>query len=149
MASVKWEAGSDSTVASTSLNSLANDAKDVSAEIDNGGASDLFLFDDIEWHNAAMGYAPAADSVMELYCVSQELDGTGWEDGEDGTIDPPLVNLVGVFNMRSETVAQTHILRQIPLSPGKYKYVIINKTGQTLASSGNTLKVTPYRYKTT
>ena len=147
MASVKWEVGSDTTVMSTSLNSLADDSNVVSSEIDN--TTDLYLFDDVEWHHATLAYAAVADSVIELYCVSQELDGTGYEDGEDGTIDPPQVNLVGVFNIRETTAAQTHILRQIPISPSKYKYVVINKTGQPLASSGNTLRVTPYRYQTT
>jgi hypothetical protein len=146
MASVQWEVGTDTTVMTTALDSLVDDANAISAEIDN--STDLYLFDDVEWHNAAMGYAPVADGVIELYCVSIELDGTGYEDG-DATIDPPQVNLVGVFNLRAETVAQTHILRQIPISPSKYKYVIINKSGQTLASSGNTLKVKPYRYQTT
>ena len=145
MTSVQWEVGTDITVMSTALNSLADDSNIISSEIDNN--TDLYLFNDVEWHNATMTYAPAADSVMELYIVSLELDGAGYEDG-DGTIDPPQVNLVGIFEMRTVTVAQTHILRQIPISPGKYKYVIINKTGQTLASSGNTLRVTPYRYKT-
>ena len=149
MTSVQWEPGTDVTVMSTSLNSLADDSNAVSSEIDNSGASDLYLFDEVEWHNAIMTYAPDADSVIELYCVSLELDGTGYEDGEDGTIDPPQVNLVGVFELRSVTTAQTHILRQIPTSPNKYKYVVINKTGQTLAASGNTLRVKPFRYKTT
>ena len=147
MTSVQWEPGTDTTVMSTSLNSLADDSNVVSSEIDNTAA--LFLFDEIEWHNATMTYAPAADSVIELYCVSLELDGAGYEDGESGGIDPPQVNLVGIFELRSVTTAQTHILRQIPISPNKYKYVVINKTGQTLASSGNTLRIKPYRYKTT
>lgn len=147
MASIKWEVGTESTVMSTGLNSLANNENVVSSEIDN--SVDLYLFDDVEWHHATMTYAPDADSVIELYCVSQNLDGTGYEDGEDGTIDPPQVNLVGVFNIRDGvTAAQTHILRQIPISPAKYKYIVINKTGQTLASSGNTLKIKPYRYQT-
>lgn len=148
MASVQWDVGNLISHMSSEIDGLIDDGNAVgTTEIDNG--TDLYLFDDVEWHSAIMTYAPAADSVIELYCVSQELDGVGWEDGEDGTIDPPQVNLVGVFEMRAVTTAQTHILRQIPISPGTYKYVIINKTGQTLASSGNTLKVTPYRYKTT
>jgi hypothetical protein len=146
MASVKWEAGSDSTVASTTLNSLADDSKDVSSEIDN--STDLYLFDDVEWHHATLGGTPSAGAVIELYCVSIELDGTGYEDGEDGTVDPPSSNLVGVFNIRAVTAAQTHMLRQIPIPNNKYKYVVWNKTGQTLASSGNTLRRRPYRYQT-
>lgn len=149
MASVQWEVGTVITHMSTELDALADDANAIGTSlIDNSETADLYLFDDVEWHNSTMGYAPVTDAVIELYCVAQELDGVGMEDG-DSTIDPPQVNLVGVFNMRATTGAQTHILRQIPISPGKYKYVVINKTGQELGANGNTLKVTPYRYQTT
>lgn len=146
MASVKWEAGTDSTVISTDLNSRANDKKTVSSEIDN--STDLYLFDDVEWHNGTFGGTPDAGAVIELYCVSIELDGVGYEDGEDGTVDPPSSNLVGVFNIRASTAAQTHMLRQVPIPNNKYKYVVWNKTGQTLNASGNTLRRRPYRYQT-
>ena len=146
MASVKWELGSDVTAMTTELNSLADDARAVSSEQDN--STDLYLFDDVEWHNGTFGGTPDAGAVMELYCVSQELDGTGWEDGESGSVDPASANLVGVFNIRASTAAQTHILRQIPIPPSKFKYVIINRSGQALASSGNTLRRVPYRYQT-
>jgi len=146
MASVKWEAGSESTVMGTELNSVADDGIAVSIEIDN--STDLYLFDDVEWANATWGGAPSSGAVVELYAVLEELDGAGYEDGEDGTNAPPSSNLVGVFNIRAATSAQVHILRQVPIPPQKFKYVIINKTGQTTASSGNTLKRQPYRYQT-
>lgn len=148
MATIKWEAGSDSTVTSTALNSLLNDKKAVSSEIDNGGAADLYLFDDVEWHNETFGGVPSAGAVIELYCISIELDGVGYEDGEDGTVDPPSANLVGVFNIRAANVVQTHMLKQIPIPNNKYKYVVWNKTGQTLNASGNTLRRRPFRYQT-
>ena len=145
MASVKWEAGSDTTVATTALNSLADDSKAVSSEIDN--STDLYLFDDVEWHNGTFGVAPTAGAVIELYCVSIELDGTGYEDG-DSTFDPPASNRVGIFNIREVTPAQTHILKHIPIPNSKYRYVMINKTGRTLNASGNTLRRRPFRYQT-
>ena len=146
MASVKWEAGTDSTVISTALNSLADDSKAISSEIDNSGASDLYLFDDVEWHNGTFGGTPSAGAVIELYCISIELDGVGYEDG-DGSTDPPSTNLVGVFNIRSVTATQTHMLRHVPIPNNKYKYVVWNKTGQALNASGNTLRRRPYRYQ--
>ena len=127
---------------------MADEGNAVSSEIDNTGASDLWLFDDCEWHNASLGYTPAAGSTMELYIVEQDLDGTGWEDGEDGTIDPPSTNLAGVFQMRSSTAAQTHIIRDVRIPPAKFKYVVINKSGGTLPSSGNTVRRTPHRDQT-
>ena len=144
MVSVKWEAGTDSDVLTTELNSLADDANAVSSEIDNNSE---YLFDDVEWHNATLGYTPSAGATFEVYIISQELDGTGYEDG-DSTIDPPSSNLVGVFNVRASIAAQTHILRGVTLPPEKFKYLVINKTGGSLPSSGNTLRRKPYRYLT-
>jgi len=146
MASVQWEQGTDVSVMTTELNSLANDGIAVSTEIDN--STDLYLFDDVEWHNQTWGGVPTAGAVIELYTVLEEFDGTGYEDGADGTTTPPAANLAGVFNIRASTAPQTHILRQIPIPPQKFKYVVINKAGQTTASSGNTLRRVPYRYQT-
>lgn len=144
MASIQWERGTDANVLTTELNSLADDANKISGEIDN--STDLYLFDDVEWSMATPGYTPTAGAVVELYIIQIQLDGTGYEDGSD-SIDPPATNLVGVFNIRAANAAQIHILRQIPIPPDKFKYLVINKTGGTLASSGNTLRRQPYRYQ--
>ncbi len=143
MTSVKWEAGNYSIVATTALNALVNDGQAASDEIDN--SSDLYLFDDVELYTGIFGVAPSAGAVVELYSILCDLDGTGYEDGV--SVAPPASNLVGVFNIRAVTNAQTHILRQVPTPPSKFKYVVINKTGQTFAASGNTLRRRPYRYQ--
>lgn len=146
MASVKWEIGSSESVLTTGLNSMANNAKVISSAIDN--TSNLFLFDDVEWLHASLGFTPSAGAVIELYVIRGYVDGTSsYEDG-DASIDPPASNLVGVFNIRAATAAQRHILRQIPIPPSLFKYLVINKTGGTLASSGNVLSRIPYRYQT-
>lgn len=144
MASVKWESSSISTILTTGMDNLVDEGNAISSEIDN--TSNLYLFCDVELYTDSMGYAPVAGAVVELYLI-EALDGTNYEDG-DASIDPPATNLVGVFNMRSSTLAQRHTLRQIPIPPLKHKFVVINKTGQTLASSGNILRVLPYRYQT-
>lgn len=144
MASVKWEVGTISTVITTGLNALADEGNALSSEIDN--TASLFLFDDVEFFHGTLGYAPADGAVIALYIV-QALDGTNYEDG-NASIDPPASNLVGVFNIRSATSAQRHVLRQIPIPPFKFKYVVINETGGTLPATGNTLKRIPYRYQT-
>lgn len=146
MASVKWETGTDTTVMSSELNSLADQAQAVaSSPYDN--STGLYLFADVEWYNASLGYTPAAGSVIELYLIRSILSGLGYEDG-DNSIAPPASNLVGIFNIRSSTAAQTHILRAIPIPPDSYKWLVINRTGGTLASSGNTLRQKPLRYQT-
>lgn len=143
MASIKLATTSASTVITTGLNSLADDANAISSELNN--ATNLYLFDDVELYTAALGYSPSAGAAIELYLV-EALDGTNYEDG-DASIDPPSTNLVGVFLLRSTTSAQRHVIRQVSLPPTKYKYVIINKSGGALAASSNTLKVKSFYYE--
>jgi hypothetical protein len=124
---------------------MANGARVLSDEIDN--LTGLYLFDDVEWYHAATGFTPAVGAVIELYLIRVDLDDSGYEDG-DASIEPPASNLVGVFNIRASTAAQKHIIRQIPLPPANYKYLVVNLTNGTLAASGNTLRRQPYRYQT-
>ena len=144
MASVIWEPGSVSTVMTTELDSLALDANAISTEIDN--STDLYLFDDVEL-TIAEGYGStfAVGGHLDLYIVREQLDGTGYEDGDD-SIDPPAANLVGVFVLDNLST-QVHILRQIPIPPSAYKYVLINNADD-LDTAGNTLKRRPYAYQT-
>lgn len=146
MASVKWEVGTDTTIISTELNSLADQGQAIaSTAYDN--SSNLYLFCDVEWHHEILGFTPSLGSLIELYLIREVLATGSFEDG-DATIAPPAQNLVGIFNIRSTTAAQTHILRQIPVPADKWKWLVINKTGGTLASSGNTLRQKPLRYQT-
>lgn len=146
MTSVKWESGSDTTVMSTELNGLSDNAQAIaSSAFDN--STGLYLFADVEWNHSALGYTPVAGAVIELYLIRQKLSGSGFEDG-DNSIPPPAINLVGVFNIRSSTAAQCHILRQIPIPPDQYKWLVINKTGGDMPVSGNTLRQKVLRYQT-
>jgi len=145
MASVKYEVGSTSTVMTTALDGLAANSNAISDEIDN--STTKYLFDDVELSCLDDGYSSFADgSGFDLYMVRKTLDDGSFEDG-DGSIDPPASNLIGVFG-NNTTSNQIHILRQIPIPPAPYKYVIINRSGD-FGSSGSTLKVRPYRYQTT
>jgi hypothetical protein len=146
MASIKWEVGTDTDVITTELNSLADSAQAIAtAGFDN--SSGLYLFADVEWKHATLGYTPSAGAVIELYLIRMILAGSTYEDGS-ASIAPPAANLVGVFNIRAATASQTHILRMIPIPPDSYKWLVINKTGGTLPSSGNTLRQKPLRYQT-
>jgi hypothetical protein len=143
MASVTWQPGSSSSIITTGMNSLANEGNAVSSEINN--ATNSSLFHDAELYLAAPGSAPSAGAVVELYII-QALDGTNYEDG-DASTDPPAVNLVGVFQISASATAQRRTIRGITIPPTKFKYVLINKTGVTLAASGNILKIAPYSYQ--
>lgn len=145
MSSVKWEVGPVSTVMTTELDSLAVDTNVISTEIDN--SADLYIFDDVE---LAITEGYGSDFIsghhLDLYLVREQLDGTGYEDG-NASIDPPAVNLIGVFVLGPTLTSQVHILRQIPIPPSAYKYVLINQADD-LNTSGNTLKRRPYTYQT-
>ncbi len=145
MATIRQEVGSVNNHMTTELNSIVDSGNAIgSTDIDN--STSLYLYDDLELYTNTMTYAPSPGATIDVYLV-QKLDGTNLEDG-NASIDPPAANLVGVFNMRSVTTAQRHTLRMIPIPPGKYRYVLINNTGQTLASSGNILKYRSMRYQT-
>jgi len=84
MATIKYERGSVTNVLTTELNSLANNGKVLSAEIDNSTALDFF--DDLVLSTAAFGAAPSAGAICELY-ILEALDDTNFVDG-DSTVDP-------------------------------------------------------------
>jgi hypothetical protein len=146
MSSIKWEAGSDSTILTTELDSFAPDQDAITADIDN--STNLYIYDDVELYINAFDTTPGIGSTVQLYIIRGQLDGSGFEDGGSGTI-PSSNNLVGVFNIRTSDInPQLHILRQIPIPPGHFKYVIVSKvTGAYFDTGSNTLRRKPYRYQ--
>lgn len=146
MATIQWDTGTyQAVMGDTELGGLTNNEKVLSIAISN--TTNSYLFDDVEWHHETLGSTPSNGAVIELYIIQEQLDGSGYEDG-DASTDPSFANLVGVFNIATTTDAQTHILRQITIPPSNFKYLVINKTGVTLPSSGNYLRRKPYRYQT-
>ena len=147
MGSVKYEVGEVSQV--IAFSTLADDANEVSSAIDNSEGT--WLFNDVEMHWGTTTYPTVTGGRVDLYIVRTELedpDGTDVEDGWDGGIDPPPANLVGVFELRESTDERIMQLRQIPISPCKYYYVLINNSGQAAGSSGCFLYIRPYTYQT-
>lgn len=144
MASVTWQPGLSSTIITTAMNSLANEGNAISSEINNTTIN-AYFFHNAELYLAAPLSAPSTGAVVELFIV-QALDGSNYEDG-DASTDPPATNLVGVFQISASATAQRRTIKNIAVPPAKFKYVIVNKTGVSLASSGNTLKIVPYGYQ--
>jgi hypothetical protein len=138
MAKIQSEAGSISSVLTTELDSLINIGKELSGEIDNSTGGTLDLFDEVLLYTGTFGATPSADATVELFLL-ESLDGTNYEDGSD-SVYPAFANLVGVFNIREVTTAQNHVIRGIELPPSKFKYLIRNRSGQNMPSSGNTLE---------
>lgn len=126
------------TLLSTGLNSLANGSRVVSNAIANG--TDLYLYADFECSFASAVFP--AGGYVSLY-ILESLDGTNYEDG-DASTTPTSQALLATVPFRNATAAQIHSVRGIVLPPASFKILLINNTGVTLASSGNTLKMMRY-----
>jgi hypothetical protein len=137
MATSKWIAGSLSTILATELNSLANDAGVISAVIPQTALDTYADFELVCTH----GTAPVADKTWDLYAVRQ-LDGTNYEDASASR--PPANGFLGSFVLDAVTSVQRKILPGIMLPPYAYKLLIVNKSGQAAAATGNTLKQETY-----
>jgi len=144
MATIEYGAyGTIATVLSTELNSLANGARAISSAITGGQE----LWDDLELV-VTYGTNPTAGSVVEVYLIPS-VDDTNYSDG-DASIVPGFSMLVGYFPLRAVTSAQRPAgIRGVVLTPGKWKYLVANLSGQTMAATGNTLKRRMYSMDST
>jgi len=137
MAVSKWIAGALTTVLDTGLNSLANDAGVVSAALPNTNLDTYADFELVCTH----GTAPVADRTWDLYAVRQ-VDATNYEGATAAR--PPANGFLGSFVLNAVNTAQRMVLPEMMLPPYAYKLLLVNKSGQAAAASGNTLKQNTY-----
>lgn len=121
------------TILSTALDSLANGSGVTSAAISN---TELDLYMDLELVLASL--TPTVQN-FEFYIVRQ-VDGTNYED------TPPLNGYVGSVYPTLTASAKRVVLPEVPVPVGTFKVHVLNRLGPALASSGNTVKGTFYRY---
>ena len=134
------------TALSTEFNSLANGSSTAaSSAIDNSSALDMWA--DMELNLGTFGVAPSAGAYVEVYLIPS-VDGTNYADGAAATA-PAQELLVGAFSVRAATAAQRLVLRGVPIPPGLFKLLCINRTGQAMNASGNTLKYRTYHLTNT
>lgn len=149
MASFKFEAAAITTVASTELNNLANDAGALGAEYDN--TSGLYMMAMFEL-NVTFGSAPTANNTVDLYIIVA-ADGTNYSDAVAGASGAaPASCYAGGLPLRAVTSAQkvplgVGISGPIPLPPTKFKVFALNKSGVAFPASGSTIKMVPYRHQ--
>jgi len=141
MATAKWTTPSTiENIVTTELNSLANGYGAVSGTI----TIDNLLYADLELLTGTWGVAPTAGSLVEVYIV-RRIDGTNWENYTSGASGVgPANGYVGGFPLAAVTSAQRIILPQITLPPLDCLFLFINKSGQTMNASGNTIKMRRY-----
>ena len=137
----KYLLGSQTTLLSTGLNSLANDALAISSAFDNtqGQAGDGYTLCDLELV-VTYGTAPTANTGVSVWFLGSQ-DGTNYEDG--GTSVTPARMADVVLPLLASTSAQ-RIVQRVVLPAGLLKVLAKNDgTGQAMAASGNTLKIRP------
>src|SRR5210317_108986 len=138
------------TAVSTDLNGDLNDTWcALSSEYDNSTTGYMFM--DIEVYLAAPASAwSGADSAYEVYVVPSP-DGTNYPDYvESGTAEEQENNQYFVGSVSTQgagTVACRQVIRGVEVPNGKFKIGGRNRTNQTLAATGNTIKWRPWGYK--
>lgn len=148
MSVTKYKLGSQSTLLTTELNALANNAAALSAAYNNtqgGGGGDGYLMADLELY-VTYGTAPTAGTGCSVWFLQTE-DGTNYEDGSNsGPVIPARAPDL-VFPLRNVNTAQ-RIIRTVGLPPGNFKVLLRNDgTGQAMSASGHTLKIRPSTYE--
>lgn len=138
---LKYLLGTQTTLATTALNSQANNALVSCTVFDNtvGGAGDGYTLCDVELF-VTFGTNPTAATGVSLWLLTTQ-DGTNYEDGDSSTTParPPDF----VFPVRAVTTGQ-RIIRRGVLTHGKFTPLLKNDgTGQAFAASTNTLKIRP------
>lgn len=118
----------------TEMNSLASGSYTAaSSAIDN--TSNLHLFMAVHLHLASL--TPSGSPYCALYLLPA-FDGSVYVDG-GGATAPPAANLVAVFDLSTSATAKERSA-VFPIPPASFKLVLLNASGVSLASSGNTLK---------
>jgi len=139
MPTVKDIRGTATTVLSTGLNSLANNALVASSAITLSTGEPGYQRCEAELV-VTYGTAPTANTACVVWLL-REVDGTNHEDGSS-TVTPSR-NPDLVFPLRAVTTAQRIVVTG-DLPPGSFVALLRNDgTGQAMASSGNTLKLRP------
>lgn len=137
----KWNAPSLTTVLSTELNSLANNAMSAaSAAISNDTALDQYC--DIEVSLAS--FSPTAGAYVAIY-IAVAVDGTNYPAPTAADMRLSATQLLRSMQVGvAASSVQRVVARNVVLPPGKFKIYFDNQTNATLAASGNTVKFNIY-----
>lgn len=129
------------TAISTDMNSDAHNAYAISSAIDNSSNLDLFM--DVELYLASVDLSAQTDPAIYIWVITR-FDGTNFSDGDvtDGVGRMP--DAIISLNEGSAAETKREVARRIEIPPEQFKILYQNKTGASLASSGNTIKYRTY-----
>jgi len=138
----KFLLGSITTLMTTELDALSNNALAIGSAFDNtiGQTGDGYVLCDVELVTGTWGGAPATSSALILWFI-QSQDGTNYEDGDASTTPAKIPDVI--FPLRASTSAQ-RVIRRAFVPWGKFKPLVKNDaTGQGMNATGNTIKIRP------
>ena len=152
MSTEKWIAGSlqgltwgNAYTSAATFNSIVNGNAIISdLQIDNSTALDIFA----DFAFVGGSVTTVAPNYIGVYLYPLNSDGSTYGDSRFGSSaagPPPSCYYVGSVILPVGTQALTGMVRGIILPPGKFKFLIYNQAGVTLAGSGgNTLLFRTY-----
>ena len=149
MPSYRLDPAAITTLLSTELNSLANNAAAFGVEYDN--AASLFA-NAVFRLEATFGSNPTAGNTIDLYLI-MATDGSNYGDYTSGASGKaPVTSYIGSFPLEAKTTIHRIDIGAgpggpLPLPPTKFKLLAINKSGVSFPSSGSTIKMIPYATK--
>ena len=133
--------GSQSTLLSTELNSLASGSLALGAAFDN--TSGGYPFCDLEFV-FSFGTNPTASSGLSFWFLVTQ-DGTNYEDGGSSLTPARIPDCYCPVEVNTAT--QRIVIRSA-LPAGMFQPLLKNDaTGQALAASSNTVKLRPFTYQ--
>ena len=145
MATITWSApDAAESLMTTELNAVASSANAITGTaVSNDAAGELDLYATFELYLATQGGNRAAGARVDMYFLP-EIDGSNYSFG-GASLDPSPSSFAGTFQLDAGvTTARYTLLTMVPLPPHDFHIVLINETGQALAATGNTLKMSRY-----
>jgi hypothetical protein len=138
---IKWsDPVAEAEILGTELNALADNARAITAAIDN--ETNKHRFASFELNLAAQGSARSSGAYVALYIVTS-VDGSSFQYG-DGSTSPPANSLVATMPLDAATNARVQNANLIPLPPLQLKVIAENRTGQAFAATLSTIDITYY-----
>ena len=112
--------------------------------LDNTGLLNVIF--DFELFTSVLPGAPTAGSIVELHAYGSIDGGTTYAvslaAGSTLPNDPP----VGNFVINGVATTQRVQIRGVQLGPGKYKFAVVNRCGQTFPATLATVTAIPYSF---
>ena len=133
------------TVLTTELNSLSSGSTcSASSAQSNDQSGEFDLLATVEIYIAAQGSNRSAGATITVYAIGT-IDGSTYPDTTDECLENYAIGSVSIDD--AALAARTLVIPEVKLPNSDFKILLKNSTGQALASSGNTVKVSRWTYR--